>query len=744
MDQHKSRRPGVPYPVSSFVGREREIRAIGDLLSRYRVVTLVGAGGCGKTRLAVEAVRRHGDRFPGGVWMVDLTTLPAGESVGPRVAEAVAALGQRSDRWDMDALTELVGNRKTLLVLDNCEHLVESCAAVTSHLLSTTPALRVIATSREPLRVAGEAVYQVPPLGPDDSFRLFVERAKARAPGLLAAGETREVIAQICATLDGLPLAIELASARVGFLTPAQLLPLLQDRFSLLTGGARDTPARHRTLRAAVDWTYGLLDIPEQKLFKRLCVFVGGFDLEAASAFGGDGVLAVLGNLVDKSVVAPTTTMEPDPRYHLLETLREYGLARLEDDGEVRTMRTAHLWHYVERAERTFQEGLVSGPHHQLVALEPELENLSAALTWSLEEAPQAGLRLVGAARDLWFLRAQRDGLRFAKDLLAVCPQPDSFRARALSTAGQLANTLQRHGEAIAYLEEAREISQETGELRQEAWATWFLGLAGFLSRDTAAAERWLGLSLELFERCCDRVGIGRATANLGTVLFLRGDLESARTTLMEARAIAEGVDDQWGQGLCRTYLGLAAMRAGDHREGDVQLRAAVDLLAPIRDITMLTFAFAGIALNRPAADRRRAIRLASAATAIRRWIGGDFAPMMGEAIEELRAQARGELGREIADAQWEAGQCLGIEAVLSMALEQRPREAPRRQPSVLSAREIEISRLVAEGLSNQAIAERLHLSPRTVENHVFHVLNKLGLDNRTQIATWLLRTTVD
>lgn len=530
----------------------------------------------------------------------------------------------------------------------------------------------------------------------------------------------------------------------MGLLSPAQLLPLLQDRFSLLTGGTRDMPARHRTLRAAVDWTYGLLDESEQHLFRRLSVFVGGFDLEAASAVGGDGVLAVLGNLVDKSVVAPTTTAEPNPRYHLLETLREYGLARLEDDGEVRTARAAHLWHYVERAERTFREGLVSGPPHQLVALEPELENLSSALTWSLEEAPEAGLRLVGAARDLWFLRAQSEGLRFAHDLLALCPRRDSFRARALSTAGQLANTLQRHPEAIGYLEEAREISQELGELQQEAWATWFLGVAGFLSRDTAAAERWLGFSLELFERCGDRVGIGRATANLGTVQFLRGELVSARTTLTEALAIAEEVEDQWGQGLCRTYLGLAAIRAGDHHEAEVQLRAGVNLLAPIRDVTMLTFAFAGLALNPPAAGRRRAIRLASAATAMRRWIGGDFAPMMVEAIEELRTKATSELGRDVADAEWEAGQSLRIEGVLSLALEQRPKKPARRQSSVLSAREIEISRLVADGLSNHAIAERLHLSPRTVENHVFHVLNKLGLDNRTQVATWLLRAGLD
>jgi len=649
-----------------------------------------------------------------------------------------------SGEWNVDSLTELIANRKALLVLDNCEHLVEACASLTSHLVSATPALRVIATSREPLRVAGEVIYQVPPLGPEDSFRLFVERAKARAPGLLAVGETRDMIEQICATLDGLPLAIELASARVGLLSPAQLLPLLQDRFSLLTGGTRDMPARHRTLRAAVDWTYGLLDESEQHLFRQLSVFVGGFDLEAASAVGGDGVLAVLGNLVDKSVVAPTTTAEPNPRYHLLETLREYGLARLEDDGEVRTARAAHLSHYVERAERTFREGLVSGPPHQLGALEPELENLSSALTWSLEEAPEAGLRLVGAARDLWFLRAQSEGLRFAHDLLALCPQPDSFRVRALSTAGQLANTLQRHAEAVGYLEEAREISQELGEPQQEAWATWFLGVAGFLSRDTAAAERWLGLSLELFERCGDRVGIGRATANLGTVQFLRGELVSARTTLTEALVIAEEVEDQWGQGLCRTYLGLAAIRAGDHHEAGVQLRAGIELLAPMRDVTMLTFAFAGLALNTPAAGRRRAIRLASGATAIRRWIGGDFAPMMVEAIEEVRTKAAGELGRDVADAEWEAGQSLGIEGVLSLAREQRPKNPAPRQPSVLSAREIEISRLVADGLSNHAIAERLHLSPRTVENHVFHVLNKLGLDNRTQVATWLLRAGLD
>ena len=733
----------MPYPVSSFVGRVREIRAIGDLLSRYRVVTLVGAGGCGKTRLAIEAIRRHGGRFPGGVWMVDLTTLTGSESIGLRVSESIAGLGQRAGKWEADALADLVGDRKALLVLDNCEHLVEACASLVSQLLSATPALQVLTTSREPLRVTGEAIYEVPVLGAEDSFRLFVERAKAGSPGFLAVGETRGAVDQICATLDGLPLAIELAAARIGLLTPIQLLPLLQDRFSLLTGGARDMPARHRTLRAAVDWTYGLLGESEQKLFKRLSVFAGGFDLDAASAVGGDGVLAVLGTLVDKSVVAPTTTLDASPRYHLLETLREYGLDRLEDDGEVRATRNAHLWHYVDRAEGTFQEGLVSGPLHQLAALEAELENLSAALSWSLEEAPQTGLRLVGAARDLWFLRAQSEGLRFARALLSRCREPDLYRVRALNTAGQLANTLQRHAEAISYLEEARDTSHKLGDPKQQAWATYFLGIAGFLSRDVAAAQRWLGLSLDLFDRSGDVIGIGRATASLGTVQFLSGDWTTAHATLANAFTIAEGVEDKWGQGLCKTYLGLTAIRTGDQREADIQLRAAVELLAPIRDITMLTFALAGLAINTREAGRRRAIQLASAATAIRRWIGGDFAPMMVEAIKELRTKANRELGHEAADAEWETGRSLGLEGALSMALEQRPGKRPRRQSSVLSAREFEIAGFVAQGLGNHAIAEQLHLSPRTVENHVFHVMNKLGLDNRTQIATWLLASTM-
>ncbi|HEV1998522.1 MAG TPA: LuxR C-terminal-related transcriptional regulator, partial [Candidatus Dormibacteraeota bacterium] len=259
-----------------------------------------------------------------------------------------------------------------------------------------------------------------------------------------------------------------------------------------------------------------------------------------------------------------------------------------------------------------------------------------------------------------------------------------------------------------------------------------------FLGRDPAAAERWLRLSLQLFEQNGDRTGVGRATASMGTVLFLRGELAPARATLENALSVAESAQDQWGQGMCRTYLGLAATRGGDRPEADRQFRAALEMLRPLGDITMLTFALAGLALNYGASERRRAVRLAAAATGIRHWIGGDFAPMMTEAIAGLRAVAAQELGADAAREEWEAGQSVGPDEALLLALPGSAR-TPRSRDSVLSGRELEIAGLVAEGLPNGAIADRLHLSTRTVENHVFHMLGKLGLDNRTQLATWLV-----
>lgn len=723
--------------TASFVGRGRELREVTELLRRFRMVTLTGAAGVGKTRLALELARRTENRFPGGLWLVDLAPVPTSGAVASRLADVVLAAGAIAGESIWDAVRRRMADQPALLVLDNCEHVIDGAVALVTGLTNHVPMLRIITTSREPLRVAQEAVYRVPPMVINDAVSLFVERARSRSATFFPGTETRADVEELCRKLDGLPLAIELAAARVEMLSPRQLLPLLSQRFELLSDGARDAPERHRTLRAAIAWSYDLLDPPEQSLFARLSIFLGGFDLAAAAAVGGREVLAATGRLVDKSILFRSAKQGPNPRYRMLESLREFGVEQLTATGDLGAARAAHLWHFVERAETTFCEGLLTGAGGQVAALEDDLDNIRAALEWSIEAAPQTGLRLVGAVRDLLFTRAQADGLRYARDLLELCPTQNAWRVRALITAGQLANTLQLHDDAAALLDEACVLSASLGDAQQEGWASWCRGVAAFLGRETATAKRWLERALAVFESNDDRTGIGRATANLGTVEFVSGNMTSARTHLVSALALMQSTGDQWGQGLCRTYLGLVASQSDEPRNSEQELRRAIDILAPLGDITMLTFAMAGLALNRRDAARGEDVRLAAAALTIRHWIGGDFAPFMLEAVERFRSDAAARLGSEAVNIEWRLGQAMDIEDAVALARGARPLARSQRIDSVLSARENDIAQLVADGLPDKLIAQRLHLSVRTVESHVSHVLAKLGLDNRTQIAAW-------
>ena len=735
-----SNRPFLPAAAASFVGRQSALRRVSELLGRHRLVTLTGLGGVGKTALALQVARRVASRFPGGTWMVELASVGAGEDARNRVFEVVLGV-KGSGIPESRALVERTGGGNALLVLDNCEHLIESVARTTAELLREVPSLRVLATSREPLQIAGEAVFRLPPMPIDESLALFSERAKAHVPTFLAVGETREAARALCERLEGLPLAIELATARLPLLTPAQMLPFLEDRFALLDASRRDAPDRHCALGGAIDWSYDLLDDRERNLFTGLAVFRGGFDLAAAAAVAGSGVLSTLTALVEKSLVEPMDAPGPNPRYRMLETLREYGMSRLESESRADTARRTHLRHFLDRAESTFSEGLVEGAASQVRELEQDLDNIRAALEWSLDAEPALGLRLVGACRDLWFMRAQADGLAFARKLLRRCPEPAADRQRALDTAGQMANTLQLHAEAIADFEEAERLAAGLGMRERLAWTTWMHGVAGFLGRDAAAAEQALDRSLKMFEELGNRVGAGRATASLGTVAFVGGHTQQARARLTEALAILEREGDQFGQGLCYTYLGLTAARERDADAAAKHLHEAVRVLDRLGDNTLLTIALAGLALTYARRDWRRALRLASAAASIRRWIGGDFAPFMTEAVERMRTEAIAQLGDDAAATEWEAGRGCGLPEAIALARGEEVTAPARRQSSTLSAREVEVANLVAQGLGNAEIAEALHISVRTVENHVFHVLSKLGIDNRTQLTAWVLTT---
>lgn len=622
-----------------------------------------------------------------------------------------------------------------LVVVDNCEHVVEAAAAAVMALLEGCSRLRVLATSREALRVPAETAWPLGPLESDDAVRLFVDRAGSARPDALAGAQGP--VEEICARLEGLPLALELAAARVSALSPATILSRLQGRLDVLSGQARGIAARHRSLRATIEWSFELLTAEEQAGFARLSVFPGSFSLRAAEAVAGVD-LDMLSGLVAKSLVSVVPASGEELRYRLLDALRSYARERLAGSEEEDDLRERHLRHFVDEAEAAYDPRTVDGSEAEVRALSDELDNLRTALAWSVDHDSHAGLRLVGATRPVWFLRSQTEGMAWTTRLLELHPAADRARALGLVAAGQLAVAHQDHAVGRRRLADAAELAERLGEADVVAVARHYLGVSAMLSRDLDAAERELTRSLELFEGLGGAQGVGRALGILGTVRFLRGDPNGAREVLAEALAILEACNDPWGQGQAHLYLGLTAKSFGHRATALRHLSAAVAALTRIGDVTILGVALAVLATLTTGEDPRRALRLAGAAVGSRERVGGQFPPGTLDDLDTVRQAGADALGTDAAQAEWEAGRQLDPAGLADLVAGRRRRDALDE----LTARQLEIARLVGDGQTNAQIARRLQLSERTVENHVFNALARLGLRNRVQLATWVTQRT--
>ncbi len=636
----------LPVPLTSLVGRAHELERVGDIMCRTRLVTLTGPGGVGKTRLALTLADRELGRRSAGVWLVDL----ASGSESPDVAGEVARTLELSTTPELpaDALVRYLRDRDPLLVLDNCEHLADACAELVARLLSSCGSVRILATSRELLGVSGETVWRLEPLGPEDAYRLFVERARQRQPGFVPGEEADATIVRLCSRLDRLPLAIELAAGRIGVMSPAEILSSLDAQAGELGGsGRRGSPARHRTVRATVEWSYRLLEAGEQRAFRHLAVFVGGFDADAARSVVPELSVDVLARLVDKSLIAATESPRGRTRYRLLETIRAYGHELLVAADELDAARKLHLRDFAARAELALEEWLQTGRQWLVNDLDDDYENVRAALEWAAVADPCAGVRVLAGTRDLFYKFGQSDGFQLAQRLLGCCPTRDRYRTAVLIAAGELASAVGESTVARALLAEGRELSAQLNEPVLEAWTAWFQGVTEITHGQPEAGREHLERSLALHRRLGIRIGEARALAGLaGTYLFAD---QPARAKDLHEEALSIFVDEQslWGQGMCHTFLGIIAeATAPDPSRASSHYRKAVELLRPSQDATLLPVALVGQASVLVRRDPATAMKVLAAACAIRSRAGGAFQPIFQARADRVRAAADAKLGR--------------------------------------------------------------------------------------------------
>jgi predicted ATPase/DNA-binding CsgD family transcriptional regulator len=731
----------IPAALTSLIGRTHELDGVGEALRRCRLLTLAGPGGVGKTRLATEVARRQLLRRRDGVCLVDLA---AGSSTPELATETARALGlQAGGGTDaVGSLRRYLAERDALVVLDNCEHVIEECAELADELLRSCPHVRILATSREPLGVDGETVWTLEPLAPGDAHRLFIERARLRRPEFVPDEEAEATIAILCERLDRLPLAIELAAARTSSMSPTEILSGVEARLDQLGGARRRGPAHHRSVRAAVEWSHQLLDPTEQETFRQLAVFVGGFDAEAAKSLTPGLSIEVLVRLVDKSVVTAVPGARGRTRYRMLETVREYAHELLVAAGELDAAQQRHFRHFLSRGNEVGEAwrpaGIwpaTTGQAQEVVdELVADYGNVRAALEWAAVADPCAGLRFLSAMLGLFLAMGQADGRRLADVVLERCTARDRIRVDVQISAGALAWWTGDAEAARRILAEARELSAELGERAMEGWAWIFEGLVEVFGGSAVLARRCFAEGRRLLREVGVRAGEARSTAAIGLTFMLDNDGPRALELVEEGLGLAVAADDRFGQGQCHTYLGMIVQSNGDEKAATSHYGAAVRYLRPYRDVTLLPISLVGQAVVLAGRDPATALRVAAAASAARAGVGGEFPPLVRARVDEVRRVAQAALGAQAGHV-WKDGLRLSVDDAIALAF-----GAPRRRaasPDGLSIRERHVAALVAEGLANKEIAARLHVSVRTVESHIRHVLTKLGLVNRTQLATW-------
>jgi len=733
----------LPHPLTSFVGRRTQIRQIGALVASERLITLVGPGGCGKSRLGLQVAAAHAATFPDGVFVVELAPIGTAPMVPRAVADALAVTVR--PRRDMAAqISDALRTKHVLLILDNCEHVAAEMAGLIDSLLRGCPRVHVLATSRIALGVAGERVWSVPPMTAREAIELFGARAAMSAPGHTEPSEADAV--EICGRLDGMPLAIELAAARLKTLSPSQLAARLTNRFDVLTTGDRQAQPRQRTLIATMDWSYELLSREARTAWRFASVFVGGFGLEAIESVSHElaahpsAVLDAITELVDNSIVSvPGTT--GDRRFQMLETVREYGLLKLAEAGEDGEAESRHLRWFVALGLRAEPEW--RGPNQQrwLGRVTADLGNIRAALEFGRRDPAYRNdaLRLASSLWLGWQTRHASEGRMWLERLLDGATDGRA-RAYGLNVAGFLAYVQGDSTAAVPLLEESVRVSSAIGEPAAVNLSVMRYGIALLYDNRLAESVEVLTDAVARYRKARDRIGIYVAAYELAEALTMIGDYEAAWSLHRESLVLKQQQGDRWHIALSHFGIGLLEWMQGAYDSAVEALRQSLTLRRDLDEEWGISKSLEGLGWVEISRGRcTRGLVLLGASSGFNERLGIVLSKNYQVLHDRSIGMARKKLGEVELRTMWRQGGKLSVDDAIAYALgDERGAPSKSKPRDAISKREHEVAGLIAGGMTNRSIARRLGVAERTIDAHVEHLMNKLGYRSRSQIAAWV------